>query len=434
MTLLHPRVGPTYLDGPGAEALIREARRLRRRRWLIGLAVLVALGGSGLGYGLASSGVPPSKTATGHAMGPGPVAPPVVARWVNLSAEGGLPAGAQVTSVVRFDGHYLATGAYFGSGPVLAALGCYVGCNPAVWTSGTVSHWNVALAVDANGGTADEQLVTTPRGLLLFQTDEGTRLWRSTNGESWQRVRLPSDMAALGAVGATWSHGRAVAVLNNKFAGGPGTAYGESDMIWTSTNGATWRQDAVPGAPSFGSVTATASGFLAGGTSRTTGRPTLWRSTNGLTWTTSTLGTGHGTALVAANDRVEVAEVTKGAGSKGTDRLWWLDKSTWRPAVVRGGPIPATLYGGTGATIPLLATSVSFIASGTNPTELWSSSSGSTWSRVTEKDAPSTADQVQALFPDGVGLLAVVAPRHTPSSASAPTTSIWHITLGGGRW
>jgi len=40
VTLLAP---PPLREGPDAEALIREARRLRRRRWLIGTSLLVLL-------------------------------------------------------------------------------------------------------------------------------------------------------------------------------------------------------------------------------------------------------------------------------------------------------------------------------------------------------------------------------------------------------
>lgn len=53
MTLLHPKLGP-YSDGPDAEALIREARRLRRRRWAIGLLV-IAVTGTAVGWVVAAN-------------------------------------------------------------------------------------------------------------------------------------------------------------------------------------------------------------------------------------------------------------------------------------------------------------------------------------------------------------------------------------------
>jgi sugar lactone lactonase YvrE len=62
------------ISGPiEAEALIREARRLRRRRWMIGLAVMLIAGvGGGLGYGLAASGgrSTPRPVPTGGAARP----------------------------------------------------------------------------------------------------------------------------------------------------------------------------------------------------------------------------------------------------------------------------------------------------------------------------------------------------------------------------
>ena len=55
MTLLHPKVEPTEVNEPDAEALIREARRLRRRRWMLGCLVVVLVIG-GIVAGLVASG------------------------------------------------------------------------------------------------------------------------------------------------------------------------------------------------------------------------------------------------------------------------------------------------------------------------------------------------------------------------------------------
>ena len=55
MTLLNPRVEPTKVNELDAEALIREARRLRRRRWIIGCLVVVLVIG-GIVAGLVASG------------------------------------------------------------------------------------------------------------------------------------------------------------------------------------------------------------------------------------------------------------------------------------------------------------------------------------------------------------------------------------------
>ncbi len=54
MTLLHPRTDPAPVDTRDAEALIKEARRLRRRRWTVGLLV-AAVVGAGIGWAVAAS-------------------------------------------------------------------------------------------------------------------------------------------------------------------------------------------------------------------------------------------------------------------------------------------------------------------------------------------------------------------------------------------
>jgi hypothetical protein len=64
VTLLHPKVDPTRVDEGDAEALIREARRLRRRRWLIGIAVF-ALAGTASGVGVAIGGNGSRTAASG---------------------------------------------------------------------------------------------------------------------------------------------------------------------------------------------------------------------------------------------------------------------------------------------------------------------------------------------------------------------------------
>lgn len=53
MTLLHPRIDPASTDTRDAEALIKEARRLRRRRWTVGLLV-AAVVAAGIGWAVAA--------------------------------------------------------------------------------------------------------------------------------------------------------------------------------------------------------------------------------------------------------------------------------------------------------------------------------------------------------------------------------------------
>ncbi len=63
MTLLQPRTEPRHVGTRDAEVLIREARRLRRRRWTVGL-VVAAVVGAGLGWALAAASHGPSTPAT----------------------------------------------------------------------------------------------------------------------------------------------------------------------------------------------------------------------------------------------------------------------------------------------------------------------------------------------------------------------------------
>jgi hypothetical protein len=68
MTLVHPKVEPPSTGERDAEALIQEARRLRRRRWTLGIIVTVILVGTGVGLGVGLSAGSPatgrqSKTA-----------------------------------------------------------------------------------------------------------------------------------------------------------------------------------------------------------------------------------------------------------------------------------------------------------------------------------------------------------------------------------
>jgi len=63
VTLLRPRMDPPPVDASDAEALIREARRLRRRRWTIGLLV-AAVVATGAGWALAASARGPTTPTT----------------------------------------------------------------------------------------------------------------------------------------------------------------------------------------------------------------------------------------------------------------------------------------------------------------------------------------------------------------------------------
>jgi len=113
-----------------------------------------------------------------------------------------------------------------------------------------VEQW---LAVGGNvgatptGSIPGELMVSGVGSLVLFDDDEGARLWLTPNAINWDEVALQASMTALDVWGVDYGRGRFVALFNNKFAGGADTADGNSDEIWTSVDGRHWGQANVLG-------------------------------------------------------------------------------------------------------------------------------------------------------------------------------------------
>lgn len=198
-----------------------------------------------------------------------------------------LPEGALVVSVVQFQGEEVAAGADFPGGGIPVLSTCAgLGCNPVVWTSSNGHQWTAVWGAIPNGSISGEQLVVGANNLLLFLADESTWLWSSTDAKDWTSVVLPQAMAALLVRKAVWGHGRFVAILSNKYAGGPVDIYGPGDTVWTSTDGTTWIQDSVPGPPAvFQSLSVDSSGFQITGAIHQSRAPTTWTSYDGVQWT-----------------------------------------------------------------------------------------------------------------------------------------------------
>jgi hypothetical protein len=429
VTLLHPRVDRAFAGEPETEALIREARRLRRRRCIICVLVVLAVGASGLGLTLGSSGGPPATPSSGAVSGSSSTTPVVTARWSDLTTSvQGIAPGAQVTTVIRYHGEFIAAGNWFGPGPGLAHLDCPSGCNPVVWTSTTGASWKVSFASNASGSVAGEQLLATPVGLLLFNADEGTSLWRSLNGITWRQAILPAGMSATGLTAVAWGHGRVVAAFYNKYAPGPVTAYGEADNIWTSTNGTSWHHDVVPNAPLLSSLAVMPTGFVAGGTSRTTGRAIIWRSANGLAWTASPFGAQHGVVYVAANaNSLAVEDLSSLSTGREVVQVWWSNGTSLRQATVNG--LISAPAGPDGPIQPVIATPDGFLIWGDTPTKLWWSADGRTWSVILAVGNPSATYETQEVLSDGGGLLALETATRTISGVPDGTTSLWQVGL-----
>ena len=190
-----------------------------------------------------------------------------------------------MTAIIRFDRKWLAAGADLPAGATSVMRLCAAGCNPVVWTSSNGTRWAATWGAPPTGSIAGELLIAADGTLLLFNDDEGTRLWLTTNGTTWREIVLPPDMAALGVREVVFGHGRYLAMLNNKYAGAPYTAYGESDAVWASLNGRTWVHATIPGPPAaFGSLSVDSTGFHLVGVLRQTGTTSVWTSKNGITW------------------------------------------------------------------------------------------------------------------------------------------------------
>ena len=262
------------------EVLIEEARRRQRRRRRAIVAVVVALGAGALAVvGIWGGGPPPKVPPAPHGGRSAGASAPALQ---NLTGSlGYIGPGAQITTVIRWHGEVLAAGA----GPVPRSFPCWpLGCNPVVWVEHD-GHWRVSFAATPLGSLPNAQLVAAGGALLLFHAQEGTQLWRSTNGRNWRRVRIPDAMAAMPMRSVAATGNRVVATLANRYAGGPMTAYGQDDWVWTSADGGLrWSRDRVPDHPLWSTVDATAGGFLAAGTDHATGRWLVWSSTNGVSW------------------------------------------------------------------------------------------------------------------------------------------------------
>lgn len=111
-----------------------------------------------------------------------------------------------------------------------------------------------------SGSTQGARLLVTPVGLFLSNTDEGTELWLSADGKSWQHANILNGVSALGLTQIVWAHGLLVAIFSNKYTGSGMTAYGGSDTVWTSANGTHWRQGRGNGIASFTFLAPTVSG------------------------------------------------------------------------------------------------------------------------------------------------------------------------------
>ncbi len=288
------RVQPVAVDD-----VHNAARRRRARHRSAGLSAAAVTGLAAIALGvLVLPGSRSTKVRTTPASDL-PAASTTSPTLTPTAVTASLPPGSQVTSVIRYQNKEVAAGDDFpaGSHPVLPIC-AQRGCNPVVWTSTDGAHWSVVWGATPTGSIAGETLVASPHNLLLFNADESTNLWESPDAVTWRPVVLPQAFSALLVGDVVFGHGRFIAILNNKYAGGPVTAYGESDMVWTSTNGTTWIHEPVPGpAAIFQSVRVKLTGFQISGVFRQGGGRETWTSADGMSWSAPaepTVPSAHG--------------------------------------------------------------------------------------------------------------------------------------------
>ena len=200
-----------------------------------------------------------------------------------------LPQGAVVTASIRFHDKWIAAGADIPAGakPILASCAPN-GCNPIVWTSNNGKRWAATWGATPTGSIPGELMVSGAGSLLLFDDDEGTRLWLTPNAVNWDEVALPASMTVLDVSDVEYGRGRFVALFINKFAGGANTTYGNSDEIWTSLDGRHWGRANVPGTDMrFTALTFGSAGFRLVGSDQAHSS-VMWTSHNGTEWKATT--------------------------------------------------------------------------------------------------------------------------------------------------
>lgn len=408
------------------EVLIEEARRRqRRRRASVGaVAVLLALG---FAVWL-SGGGPPSRGGRGAGDGRGPAAAVGTGTWHDLTAGGDYIApGAQVTSVIRWRGRLIAAGDRPGTG----LLGCYGFCNPVVW-SDVNRRWTVTYAAVAEGGLANERLVPVGRTLLLWQSQEGNQVFRSANGRSWRRVTLPGQMPALPMQSVASDGTRLVAVLDNRYAGGPDRAYGELNPVWTTTDGIHWRRGLNPRNISFYDVSADpAGGFVATGSSAQSRHWFVLLSVDGRVWSTQAVATSPGwrDQIAASRNGMVLESVPDRSSPSSPARFWYsTDGRRWiRAKLPDGSPTNA---GTTLGTMPkLLVLDGEFVALDNDNTHIWWSEDGQEWQRLAVRGAPPASSQPSGATVERHALLMVESSRHRSGAVPAGATTFWRLAV-----
>jgi hypothetical protein len=270
----------------------------------------------------------------------GPSGVSSVAAWAHgYVAVRNAPAGGKIAVWNSPDGRtwtVVPAATFTGSSAVVAAAGDSVvlaswNDGNGVWVSADGVNWTPSS--QGNPPIGDRPMVGDGRGMVAVMDDPEYQLVYSGNGsDTWHTTTL---------AGASADNVQSIALSGDRFVAVgrmPGSGSGTwAPAAWTSTDGATWTESLVPGAPGEGfvSVVAGRNGFVA--TSKSVdggGAVTLWSSPDGATWRKLGSGSSLSPDAILAGDGTHIL----GCDVVGSALSCWssLDGEVWMLLPLQG--------------------------------------------------------------------------------------------------
>ena len=331
----------------------------------------------------ASTSPAPTESAINNA------ALPALGQWQDAGVDPSVFGLVTIRDAVTFGGRAVVVGCTPGTATV-AGFPAWVGAGPTSWTR---AHGPAAVNGQPVGCLED--LVVTPFGLFA----QGSSLFRSVDGVTWDQVVLGSSSDAPGSVDAAFAVGNRLTVLVSRMS----LAESTKASMYTTTDGVTWTSAPAAAAAIFDnaevdSVIATSDGLLAVGASpggSFVPTAAVWVSADGLTWQRVTpVGGGFADAYMYAVSTAPNGFVAVGPNSGNAGRIaaWSSpDGVTWTRATTPAEQVNAstaylaprslTRLGGTVYAAGLDSDSSRPQQDWDRPA-LWSTTNGATWQRV----------------------------------------------------
>ena len=420
------------------EVLIEEARRRQRRRRASLTGVAATFAAAAVAFWITSGGGPPSGNRhAGRGGGSGAVAAPVAASWHELSLPGGYLAGAELTNVFSFDGELLTFGYISERWPSykrmhVGSVSCAKGCGPAVWGSTDAgAHWHPIYAFRSHDVIGS--VVRTGRQLLMFA---GSDVWRSTDGRHWLRTALPASLQALRGPEDVVADG------NRLLLTGVDRHSPYDEEFWVSNDGGahwsrshlslSWQAGAslIAAGHEFVVVGQRNGGWSAGWVD---GGPAIWRSANGMNWTSSPLPlplNDYVTATASAGQLI--VEGDTGAGPPGLRPATAFLRSVSHHVLARVAA-PTAMSGRPWQGLPLLMPFdggfVAYVQARGWISQLWWSSNGAHWTRLTVRGAPPRDFRFEAVGRGGGSLIFINQAYRAGYGVPWGGNTFWRLTL-----